>query len=383
MVSRVSMGAVPSLTPAPEDGREIARPTQSQRDPAYLRERLDGWLKSQAGPDAAVTEVQLPSANGMSSETLLAEARWGGEDRQLVVRVAPLAESNPIFPSYDLDAQYRLIAHLARTTAVPVPELFWSEPDPEPLGAPFFVMSRVDGRVPPDVLPYTFGSWLTEATPEERSALTKDTIAVLARIHAAPLDGAALEQPRDGETPLRAHLRRLREFYDWASDGQAGSPLVERAFAYAAENLPDESDAVLNWGDARIGNIIYDGFAPAAVLDWEMAALGPRELDLAWMIFLHRFFQDITGLAGLAGLPDFLTRDDVAAEYLAASGYRPRDLDFYTFYAALIHAAVMYRVQTRAIAFGQASPPGDPDDMIMHRATLEAMLDGTYWDSIR
>lgn len=43
----------------------------------------------------------------------------------------------------------------------------------------------------------------------------------------------------------------------------------------------------------------------------------------------------------------------------------------------------MYRVQTRAITFGQAAEPDDPDDMIMHRKTLEAMLDGTYWENIR
>ena len=44
---------------------------------------------------------------------------------------------------------------------------------------------------------------------------------------------------------------------------------------------------MLNWGDARVGNILYRDFAPIAVLDWEMATVGPREVDLAWMIFLH------------------------------------------------------------------------------------------------
>ncbi|AVL99897.1 phosphotransferase family protein [Gordonia iterans] len=366
-----------------DEGHEIARPSESQRDPVYLCERLDSWLKSTVGDDAEVTEVQLPSANGMSSETLLADARWGGEDHALVVRVAPLDASNPIFPSYDLDWQFNLIKHVAESTDVPVPQLFWSETSSDALGAPFFVMARVDGRVPPDVMPYTFGSWVTEATAEERDAMVRNTVGVLARIHATPLDGAPLALPNDGETPLRAHLRRLREFYDWASARRTGSPLIERAFAHVEARLPEESEPVLSWGDARIGNVMYDGFEPVAVLDWEMATVGPRELDLAWMVFLHRFFQDITELAGLGGLPDFLTREQVAAEYSAVTGYHPRDLDFYTLYAALIHAAVMYRVQTRAIAFGQAAEPDDPDDMIMHRTTLEAMLAGTYWENIR
>ncbi|EUA13639.1 phosphotransferase enzyme family protein [Mycobacterium xenopi 4042] len=35
------------------------------------------------------------------------------------------------------------------------------------------------------------------------------------------------------------------------------------------------------------------------MLDWEMVTLGPRELDVAWMIFAHMVFQELAGLAGL------------------------------------------------------------------------------------
>ncbi len=366
-----------------DEGREIARPTESQRDPEWLRDRLNSWIKTKAGATAEVTAVELPSANGMSSETLLVDAVVEGRPERLVARVAPLASSNPVFPAYDLPGQFRLIGHLAATTDVPLPRLWWSEPDPEPLGAPFFVMSRVDGRVPPDVMPYTFGSWVTEATDAERAEMMRLTVGVLTKVHAAPIEGSGLEQPAAGESPFVAQVRRLREFYDWASADRAGSPLIERGFEYVLANRPEESEPVVCWGDSRIGNIIYDGFAPAATLDWEMAAIGPRELDVAWMIFIHRFFQDLTELAGMEGLPDFLTRDQVAGEYLTLTGYRPRDLDFYTLFSALTHAVVMYRIQSRAIAFGQAPEPEDPDDMILHRKSLEAMLEGTYWGSIR
>ena len=66
--------------------------------------------------------------------SLLADARWGGEDHALVVRVAPLDASNPIFPSYDLDWQFNLIKHVAESTDVPVPQLFWSETSSDALG---------------------------------------------------------------------------------------------------------------------------------------------------------------------------------------------------------------------------------------------------------
>ena len=74
-------------------------------------------------------------------------------------------------------------------------------------------------------------------------------------------------------------------------------------------------------------------------------------------------------------------RPDVTAAYESFTGYAPRDMEFYTLYAALRHAIVMSRVARRSILFGEMEMPADPDDLIMHRATLEQMLDGTYWSN--
>lgn len=57
-----------------------------------------------------------------------------------------------------------------------------------------------------------------------------------------------------------------------------------------------------------------------AVLDWEMAALGPRELDVSWFIFLHRFFQDIAQFFDQPGLPAFLRRSEVERCYQELTG---------------------------------------------------------------
>jgi aminoglycoside phosphotransferase (APT) family kinase protein len=118
-----------------------------------------------------------------------------------------------------------------------------------------------------------------------------------------------------------------------------------------------------------------------AVLDWEMAGLGPREIDVAWFIFLHRFFQDIAEFFEVPGLPDFLRRSEVEGLYAELSGYQPRDMDFYLLYAALRHAIVMARIKRRMIHFGEDEVPADIDDYVMHRASLDKLLAGTYrWD---
>jgi aminoglycoside phosphotransferase (APT) family kinase protein len=136
---------------------------------------------------------------------------------------------------------------------------------------------------------------------------------------------------------------------------------------------------VLSWGDSRIGNVLYRDFEPAAILDWEMASLGPAELDVAWLITLHAFFEDVAKTYELPGLPDFLRRDDVVAQYESLTGHTPRDLDFYCVYASTRHAIIMSRIGRRSIHFGETEPPADIDELIPHRAMLEAMLAGTYW----
>lgn len=57
-------------------------------------------------------------------------------------------------------------------------------------------------------------------------------------------------------------------------------------------------------------------------------------------------------------------------------------MDFYLTYATLYYAMILFRIQTRAIDFGQADEPANPDDKILNQATLAAMIAGTYWDGV-
>ncbi|MGX1882186.1 phosphotransferase family protein [Streptomyces sp. NPDC055287] len=360
------------------------RPRTTTRDPEELGRRLTAWLDARL-PGARVSGVNAPDSNGMSSETLLFDlAHPSAPVGACALRLAADPAAYSVFPVYDMARQHRVMSLVAEHTDVPVPRVLWLEEDPEPLGAPFFVMERVEGRVPPDVMPYTYeGNWLYSATEAERARLQDATLTVLARLHDRfpPKEAQFLMAPGTG-SPLRRHVTAQRAYYDWVVDGVARSPLIETAFDWLEAHWPDDpGPAVLSWGDARIGNIIYDGFEPAAVLDWEMASCGPRELDLAWTVYLHRFFQDLTVGFGQSGLPDFLRREDIERRYAELTGHTPRDMEFHTLYAALRHAVVMLRIAYRQVHFGEVRVPEDPDAMILHRASLEAMVRGTYWDT--
>lgn len=365
---------------------EFDQAERSSVDREALRARLERWLAGRlpAGATAEIPALSSPASNGMSSETLLFEARTraGGEERvePLVARVAPQQCDVPVFPHYDLEVQFRLLALVGEQGGVPAPAVRWLESDPGPLGAPFFVMERVEGRVPPDLPPYVFAGWLLEALPGEREALRDATLEAVAALHAIDpqkAEAGFLEFDAPGDTPLRRHVANQRAYYAWVSADGVRHPLVERAFGWLDAHWPaHEGRAAISWGDSRIGNVLYRGFAPAALLDWEMAGLGPRELDLGWLSFMHRFFQDIAEGAGLPGLPDFLRLADVAASYERASGHAPRDLRWHFTYAALRHAIIMARIHRRTVHFGHAAWGDDPDAVIPHRALLEGLIEG-------
>ncbi|MGW7055758.1 phosphotransferase family protein [Streptomyces sp. NPDC054887] len=358
------------------------RPRTTTRDPQELARRLTAWLGERL-PGARISGVRAPASNGMSSETLLFDLDHPSAPAPAcALRLAADPGAYSVFPVYDMARQHRVMSLVARHTGVPVPLVLWLEEDPGPLGAPFFVMERAAGRVPPDVMPYTYeGNWLYAATDAERARLQDATLTVLARLHDQfPAQEAEFLMAPGTGSPLRRHVEAQRAYYAWVVDGVARSPLIESAFDWLEAHWPDDTGpAVLSWGDARIGNIVYDGFEPAAVLDWEMASCGPRELDLAWTVYLHRFFQDLTVSFGLPGLPDFLRRDAVESRYAELTGHTPRDMEFHTLYAALRHAVVMLRIAYRQVHFGEIRVPADPDTMILHRASLEAMVRGTYW----
>lgn len=358
---------------------------RSSRDPEELRERLTSWLGARLeAPEIAA--LSSPSASGMSSETLVFELRFreagASKTGAFVARLAPDPRDVPVFPLYDLETQFCVMRLVAERSRVPVPKVRWLELDPVHLGAPFFVMERSPGRVPPDIMPYNMGSWLSEASPLDQGRLQQATVAVLAELHAIDLRGidtAFLEFPLPGATPLARHIENQRRYYAWMQDGRR-HPVLERCFAWLDANLPgDEAPPVISWGDSRIGNILYDGFEPAAILDWEMAGLGPRGLDLGWLLFMHEFFEGVARMMGRPGMPGFLRRDDVLSHYERVSGHAVPDLAFYELYAGLRHGIVMARIHARRVHFGEAEWPEDVDSVIPHRGTLERMLDNSYW----
>jgi aminoglycoside phosphotransferase (APT) family kinase protein len=371
--------------PAVED---VSRLQHSSRDVTTLPSVMSQWL-STVMPGGVAPEVTVDSgvdANGMSSETIILTARWRHdgrpEEQKWVARVAPSAEDVPVFPTYRLDHQFDVIRLVGQLTDVPVPRVRWMETSGDVLGTPFFLMDYVDGIVPPDVMPYTFGgNWFADAPAARQRELQDATVDVLAQLHSIPdapgTFGFLSEVDPPGDTPLDRHFGWLKDWYAFAVPDIGRSPLVERALEWLEENFPTDVAArppVLAWGDSRIGNVLYDDFRPVAVLDWEMATVGPRELDVAWMVFAHMVFQELAGLAGLPGLPDVLREEDVRAGYEATTGVTLGDLRWFYVYSGVIWCCVFMRTGARRVRFGETEKPDDVESMFYHAALLTRLI---------
>jgi aminoglycoside phosphotransferase (APT) family kinase protein len=371
--------------PAVEDVDHMQR---SSRDVATLPGVMSRWL-STVMPGGTAPDVTVESgidSNGMSSETIVLTGRWteAGQpvEQKWVARVAPSAADVPVFPTYRLDHQFDVIRMVGELTDVPVPRVRWIDDTGSVLGTPFFLMDHVDGIVPPDVMPYTFGgNWFADAPAERQRELQDSTVEVLAKLHSIPdadkTFGFLSEIDPPGANPLRRHFGWLKDWYAFAVPDIGSSAVVERALAWLEANFPDDvaaSEPVLAWGDARIGNVLYEDFRPVAVLDWEMATVGPRELDVSWIIFAHMVFQELAGLAGLPGLPDVLREEDVRASYEQLTGMTLGNLDWFYVYSGVIWCCVFMRTSARRVRFGEIEQPDDVESLFYHASLLKRLI---------
>lgn len=331
------------------------------RDPEKSAVQLRDWLASKldGATDVAVSNVVTPQASGMSNETLMFTASWtdanGAHTGEYVARVAP--QGPAVFPRYDLVTEQRVLHALSENTDAPVPAAPWVETDTAVLGAQFLVMERLSGRIAADDPPFTAAGWvLDELSADQRALMCDNALIALTQVHAADYKALGLDfldHPELGATPLEQAIADWRRTYAWAAEGEI-NPTVEAGFAWIEANKPEAEPTVLNWGDARLGNLlITDEFGVAGILDWEMVCLGSPEQDLGWWLLLQRHHTEGIGLPLPEGFPE---RDAIIARYTELTGHQVKHADFYETFAALKLSILMHRAGNLMIAIGLLPP---------------------------
>ncbi|MEU4710288.1 phosphotransferase family protein [Nocardia salmonicida] len=297
--------------------------------------RFSAWLRTEIpGADSPISGRLI--AGGRSNLTY--EVTDG--TRRWIVRRPPLG--HVLATAHDMAREYRVMAAL-HPTAVPVPEMYALCGDADVLGAPFYVMERVEGT------PYRNAAELAVLGPERTRAISTGLIDTLAALHA--VDPAAVGLADFGRPTgfLARQVNRWRKQLD--ASHTRDLPAAVELHARLAADVPAESAVGIVHGDFRLDNVLTDADDRlAAVIDWEMATLGDPLTDLALMIVYGRLAaatSSNTNVADASLAPGFLSEAEIIARYTARSDRDMSRFGFYLGLAAYKLAAILEGVHYR------------------------------------
>ena len=314
-----------------------------------IRAQLTGWFLTQL-PDVdqlELSELVMPGA-GSSNETffLTLNTVTAGHAlcRELVIRWQP--KGFLVFPqdAYDMAQQYTLQHRLAATD-VPVPEVLWCETDASVIGAPFYIMQRVNGWIPGDFPPYHQAGELAELDDRDKATVWYGVVETMAKVHRVDWQALQLDflaQPNDGEF-MPAQIAAWDRVA--ALNSEPLAPMLRQTRQWLLDNRFKPRHLSLCWGDARLGNTIYQDKSVVAALDWELACIGDPESDLAW--FAHTDWASSAGRSSgaierLAGLPSI---EQTVAYYESLMARKVENFLYYDVFATYRLALVYTRVE--------------------------------------
>jgi aminoglycoside phosphotransferase (APT) family kinase protein len=303
------------------------------RDLDELGGKLAAWMagKMPGASDIRIDNLDYPRGAGQSHETILFDAHWreGGEERSqgYVVRIKP--SSFTVFPDNLFDEQYQVMKVLHDNNYVRVARPLWLEQDAAILGNPFFVMEKVKGRVPVSIPPYARSGWVSEASPEQHRRMWEEGVRQLAAIQLVPLDKVRfLEGPPPAREGLAQEWDKYTRFVAWLEEVEP-QPALRAALDRLKSIWPKNQPEGMVWGDARIGNMMFDeDYRVAAVMDWEQPSLGGALNDLAWFIVISVTLHGPSAQVG-RHLPGMGTREETVALWEQISGKSAADLDWF------------------------------------------------------
>ncbi|HVD63236.1 MAG TPA: phosphotransferase family protein [Lapillicoccus sp.] len=294
-----------------------------------------GGLSDPPGLDLGALRRWLDeSATGLLDGPLSADLVAGGKSnltyrvtdgtRSAVVRRPPLG--HVLATAHDMGREYRVISAL-QATPVPVPEAYASCTDESVIGAPFYVMSFVDG------IPYRSAAEL-EALGENRTrAIGERLVDTLADLHVVDVAAVGLEDFGRAEGFLGRQVRRWGQQLDASQSRDVAG--IDELRTRLGERVPPDSPGAVVHGDYRLDNVLVTATDEiGAVVDWEMATLGDPLTDVALLLTYQRIAALGVGVGvstapRAAGFPD---RNDMMQRYAERTG---RDLGSLGFHEAL------------------------------------------------
>lgn len=302
------------------------------------KEALQNWLSETVPNQGAITDIhQFPS--GFSNLTYLIKC----ESRQMILRRPP--KGSKVKSAHDMQREFRILSALNPVySAAPKPLAYCD--DASIVGAPFYVMERIEGVILRGKKPKDFAG-----TPELALTLCERFVDNLAHLHAVDYGAIGLADLRREGSFTRRQVEGWIDRYHRSQTDDI--PAINQLAAYLKDNSPEDSDAVFIHNDYKFDNIVLDPddlTRIIGVLDWEMCTIGDPLMDLGVVLSYWNEPKDISiGMVPcfLTLEPGCMTRQEVVNAYGKRTGRDVSNIMFYYIFGLLKLAVIAQQIYYR------------------------------------
>ncbi len=232
--------------------------------------------------DVDLIGVTTPSATGVSSGGLFVDAAIDKRtSEKLFVKFDTGADVRP-FHIYDLKHQYLVQRHL-HASGISVPEPLYLDEQGAILGKPGFVMRVVSGD-PGSSKAWSEGA-IKDASPDQRGSMLHSAVQTMVDMHAIDISEPSLRFLHEQASGGSAFAREIQWTLDLAAYHDFSDARIDRSAEMLRQREPDGTPNVFNHGDNKFDNYLFEQGSVSAVIDFEMSFAGPKELDLAYLLF--------------------------------------------------------------------------------------------------
>jgi aminoglycoside phosphotransferase (APT) family kinase protein len=282
---------------------------------------LQQWLREKLGGESVPLEI-VRVGDGRSNETFL--IRQG--KAEYILRRPP---HGPLPPTaHDVLREWRMLSALYGS-ALAVPQPVIACQDTAVIGAPFYLMTKVEGYVIRDQLPAIFDN------DQSRENIAYQLIKTLVTLHSLDFQALGLGDLGRPDGYIARQLKRWTGL--WEVNQTRSLPDLEWVSAWLERNLPASPSTTIVHGDYKLDNVVVAPENPpriTAVLDWEMATLGDPLADLGylfsfWVNAGEPLIPYATDMGKITFQPGFMPKEAAAKLYEELSGRTVANLRFY------------------------------------------------------
>jgi aminoglycoside phosphotransferase (APT) family kinase protein len=283
-------------------------------------EALSTWIT--ANVSSASGPVVVSHLSGGSSNLTF---RVRDDANDWVLRRPPMGRL--LATANDMGREYRVQEGLGRSD-VPVPTTVAMCDDAEVIGAPFYLMTFVEGTV------YSDADAVEGLTEAQALAATDELIDVLAHLHGADYQAIGLGDLGKPDGFLERQIARWKK--QWEAAKQRELPAIDEVARRLERSVPEQTGKGIVHGDYSFNNTMWSNDDPTrmvSVLDWEMSTLGDPLTDLGMVSVYWDRAGEIMWRSRSPQPhrvnPGFPGSDHLLARYEQTSGTSVHDIDVY------------------------------------------------------